>query len=255
MSLTTSDEHEVKFAPEDDEDLVRYKALSVAAIASLVLALFSFLALTYWMLLLVPVVSIVLALVALRRIAANPSQLTGRVPALLALALAVFFGSWGLSHDVSRRLLIGGQARRHAEQWLELIQAGRLHEAHELKLSVSERKPLGADLEDAYRRDREQSQTPTDGLPDPFTQFMDMPLVKEISGQGPRGKVQFVRTLGINQGWSDDEVNLLYRFDFEENGAAKSFQFSVLMKRRVDADTDQGQWQVFSFQKLFEPLY
>jgi hypothetical protein len=73
-----------------------YRALSGAAIAAGALALLSPLAFFGWWLAAVPVTGIVLALVALRDIAARPGHLTGRPLAIAAGCGSAVFLAWGL---------------------------------------------------------------------------------------------------------------------------------------------------------------
>lgn len=74
---------------EYDEDIHPYRALSKSAVFCLVLGLLSFTALMAPVMLVLPVLSILLGLVALANLRRYPAELSGRLAALIGLALSV----------------------------------------------------------------------------------------------------------------------------------------------------------------------
>jgi hypothetical protein len=82
-------------APFADNSVITYRALSSAAVASLVIAALSFVALFDWSLGVVPLISIALGFVALRRIQKSPLELTGERLALAGVVLASMFLATG----------------------------------------------------------------------------------------------------------------------------------------------------------------
>ncbi len=68
-----------------------YRALSTAAVASLVLGMLSILALLDWWLALIPIAGVILGIAALRKIRKQPEEYTGRGAAIAGIALGVLF--------------------------------------------------------------------------------------------------------------------------------------------------------------------
>ncbi len=66
-----------------DDGFVAYRALSKAAVMSLVLAFLSLLGLVFPTLLVLPIVGVILGFIALKNLRRYPNELTGRVPAVI----------------------------------------------------------------------------------------------------------------------------------------------------------------------------
>jgi hypothetical protein len=81
--------------PELDDDDYNpadaYRALSTPAVASLVLGVFSILALLDWWLALIPLAGVILGLVALRKIHNQPQEYTGHGVAIAGIVLGILF--------------------------------------------------------------------------------------------------------------------------------------------------------------------
>ncbi len=93
---------EAGLSPVAEEDYSQYRALSVSAVASCLLGLLSITSFLGWALIVIPVVGLLVGLIALWRIRANPTELTGRTIAWagIALSLAFMFGGAGyLTYD------------------------------------------------------------------------------------------------------------------------------------------------------------
>jgi hypothetical protein len=90
MSLVADHNYPAQFADEP-----HYRALSPAAVASLVaggLSIASFLSPLFWV---IPVLGVLLATVAIQRIRSDPENITGRKLALAGLLLSAVFGGLG----------------------------------------------------------------------------------------------------------------------------------------------------------------
>ena len=79
----------------DSQEYAHYKALSSAAVASLIVGILSLLAFLYIWFAALPVVGLLLGIAALKKIRANPDELTGTFVAKTGLALCVAFGISG----------------------------------------------------------------------------------------------------------------------------------------------------------------
>lgn len=83
-------------APADEhEDFEQYRALSTAAVASLLVGLMSCAAVLDWSLVAIPWIGVPLALFAIVKVRRNPGELTGGGVAKAGLALCLFFGVAG----------------------------------------------------------------------------------------------------------------------------------------------------------------
>ncbi|MFZ5830645.1 MAG: DUF4190 domain-containing protein [Planctomycetota bacterium] len=72
-----------------------YRAVSMAAVASLILAVLSFLTAFGWIFVILPVLGLAVGWTALKRIRQNPQELTGRGLAWAGIALSALIGSLG----------------------------------------------------------------------------------------------------------------------------------------------------------------
>jgi hypothetical protein len=93
MSIAVDELHETE--TDDAVEYARYKAVSTAAVASLVVGLLSLLTFLDFWFAFIPVVGLVLGAVALKKIRANPEELTGEPVAKLGLALNLVIGIAG----------------------------------------------------------------------------------------------------------------------------------------------------------------
>jgi hypothetical protein len=80
------------------EEYSRYKALSPAAVATLILGILSLMAFLYVWFVAIPIVGLLLGIVALKKVRANPEELTGEAVAKAGLALCVAIGIAGPSY-------------------------------------------------------------------------------------------------------------------------------------------------------------
>ncbi len=78
-----------------DSDYEQYRALSTAAVASVIVGLLSPLAILDWTLVVVPIVGVLVSLVALIKVRRNRAELSGETLARVGLALSLVFGIIG----------------------------------------------------------------------------------------------------------------------------------------------------------------
>jgi hypothetical protein len=116
----------------ESEQLLQYRSISSLAVVALLFGLASPLALVNPLLLAVPLAAVILALFALRQIAANEEVLSGRNLALVAVFLGVTFLFFTPVRLATRYEILKGHARELAEAFLDLLQKGQLYEAHQL---------------------------------------------------------------------------------------------------------------------------
>lgn len=228
------------FSSEVDEELLGYRTLSWWAVAALLLGLLSVTAVFSSRLVVLPVAAVALSIVALRTLAANPTQLIGRKAALAGLSLALLFGTWSVTHAAVRRHLLFAEARIHAQQWLEMVQAGRLLEAHQLHLPQESRRSPGTPLEAFYNQDREGKQA--------METFFRQPPLKELVAAGPGGTVRFQRDELIeseqNIGTQLDTITQRYVLDYREDDQPRTMEFLLTLTRKYRREHDEFRWEV-----------
>jgi hypothetical protein len=81
--------------PPHDRPFVRYRALSVAAVASLVFGVLSAATFFHWAMIFVPATGCLLGFIALRQIEQAPEEMTGRALAIAGLATSLGFWTLG----------------------------------------------------------------------------------------------------------------------------------------------------------------
>jgi hypothetical protein len=250
------DGSQVKFSAADEAELAAYSKPSVQAIVALLLGLLSPIALIHPLYWIVPLVTVVLSLIALRKIASSDGQLTGRTVALLALGLALLFGAWASSRHYSRQSAVFGQARQYSQAWLDLVLAGRLYEAYELHLSSSSRHPPGTSLEEIYGEislpleapvnERPGGFNPTSQPKESFLHFFTTPPLSRIVTVGARGQARFAGNdqLQYDNLTHSDLIFQKYTITYDENGQQQSFGVVVALRRVVARGSTDALWYV-----------
>lgn len=106
-----------------------YRSVSPLAIAAAIVGGCSAVALMTPLAWMVPLIGIGLALAALADITRSGTTKTGRLLALIGLALAVGFGSQAVSSSIVERWILGHRARATATTWADAVRSGRMADA------------------------------------------------------------------------------------------------------------------------------
>jgi hypothetical protein len=231
-------EHDERPAGEAAE-LGTYRSLQSLAVLTLVLGVLSCLALFSRLFWIVPLVTLILGVAALRLLAANPEKI-GRKAAIWGMALALLFGAWAPSRQLSRQWWLAGQARTYADAWMELVRQKKLREAHQLHGGVGQRVGEGVSLDEYYRKDR-YAQLNYDAF------FVAEPL-KTFSELTGAVQVEFERIEGSESSLGSDSVTVRYRVTYDRDGQQQVLPIRVILKRKLDDRTGDYQWFVESVQ-------
>lgn len=150
-----------------------YRSLSTLAVVGCVLGVLSGVAWFSPLLLVLPVVALVVSVMGLRQIAANPDLYTGRPLALVGVALAVIAFTMVNANRLVTSWLIERQATAVAEEWLQRVRTEQFDAAYELSRKQPE------------QPDEFSSLTPKDDTPDDRH-----PLIRqwEIIAEFPQGE-------------------------------------------------------------------
>ncbi len=247
----SSTEREAKFTDFDAPLELDYRPLSRGALVSVPLALLSFLALltpVFWFL---PLVSTIGAGLALRSIARSEPKPTGRWLALTMFVLSVVLLGFAPARHLSARSLVVAQARNYAEGWLALLAENKLHEAHQLTLSVGERQPPGANLVEHYRQklaeggeQRRMMMEVVDPHND-FEMFRAADPVDKLLAAGNNLQATY-RSASIAEGTDAKPVTVVeLNYDVRLSASGESIlPIMIAMEREVDHNSGQAHWRV-----------
>lgn len=233
MSFASSDP---QISSLDEKPLTGYRGISVAAVLTLALGIASSLALVHPFLWVVPLITIVTAVAALRAISIEGSNLTGRGLALAGMSLALLFGLWAPTRVISRQWQLYHQGQVFAEEWLDLVRAGKLQEAHQLALPRAERQPPGTKLETVY----EQSED----LKKRFKNFFAEKPVKTMAARGDQATYAYAGGMGVSpREFLTEHIALGYTMRYEDNGQPRTQPLRIVLDRD-ESDTSRFYWRV-----------
>ena len=234
------------FFDETSEDLDLPRAISWAAVSSLVLGAASCTvllnALAYPLLCSLPILSVVLALVALRQVQQAGPRLLGRKAALGGLALALLFGTWGVTQAAVRQARIFDQARGHALHWLQLVQSGRLSEAYVLHLPRESRLAPGVALDTVFTSDREKHEA--------LRAFFDDATLRKLIQVGPSAQIQFEGNERLDGEWAAKQrveyVTQRFALKYSEDGRPQTLRFTATLVRKKHPASGEVSWELQS---------
>jgi len=225
--------------PESDA-IPEYPSVSRLAVLSLVLALVGCGAIFSPLPICAAVAAALTAAAALRSIAHAERPMLGRKAAVAALLISVLATAWGITWRVVREQVIFAEARQQADKWLQLVQAGRLHEAHQLHLAHENRQAPGADLKQYYQNEREARFD--------LESFIRSDPLRRIIDAGERGAVRFVSYEDLanepQMAQTTDAVALRYALDTPGDGQAEPLVFLVVLARKVAAGGVEADWEL-----------
>lgn len=267
--MTLTGEPTAQFSELEPEDLEDYRPLNRSSLVAFVLALASPMALTHPAMGLIPALGIVFALVGLRQFRDPEVKHTGRILAVLALTVCLFFLSWAIAREASRKRNLYTRSRIFAESWFNLLQAGKVNEAHQLTILEGRRAARGQSLETYYQRRESKREeirqqqvdpaAPGDAAqmmemmePSPYDQlqeFLNRPLMKRITEFGPNA--QFIWRANVRAGpagHNTERIELLYDVRGRSNQQTLTIPFTITLERTTISG--KADWRVETVQEL-----
>ncbi len=241
----SSASHQPHVSSLDETAVSTYRSISLAAVLALVFGCASALALIHPFLWVIPAVAVVIAIVALRGIAREGANLTGRGLAITGLVLALFFGSWAPTRIVTRQSHLYRQARPYADQWLELMRAGKLYEAHQLMQIAGERQKPGSSLEVFYKNSSDARKQ--------LDHSFELKPALTIRNQAGDATYEYLGGDGVSseEGGHIEFVSLRYLMRYEEHGLAKETPVRIVLQR---GDSEQPGVYYWSIRTIVDPL-
>jgi hypothetical protein len=188
----------------DDQTLAQYSAVSRPALLALFLGFASALVLVSPILLVIPLAAAVVAIVALRQIAAGNGQYTGRWLATAGISLAMLFLGWGISREWTRQAVLVRHAEQHANEWLQVVRDGKLQRAHQMTHPPFQRLHSDEAIAQFYNSNQDAGQQLQSFFADePLKSFLAMPK---------NGTFRFVAMAEHSRHGFTDEVLLEYEY-------------------------------------------
>lgn len=234
--MTPSESHAQPFRLSDapDADIARYHALSVLAVAGLVLGLASPSAVLDPLLWAAPICGAIVSTAALWRIAQN-SFLTGRGLALGGLWLSVVFAAAGPSDWLVHRRLLRNEARQFAAVWFRDLQRGQPQKAYQLTLPPAQRQPRNDALWDVYRNNPRWRKE--------LRLYVQAPLQRTLLALGPKATARYWGCGGQVAADGAEMVELVYAITYDDPPGKKTF-FANLGLERLRLENGQADWRL-----------
>lgn len=234
----------MNLAASDDASISHYRSVSWAAILAMLLALASALAIANPLFLVLPLAALAASLYALRQIAANSELLTGRSLAIAALFLSIFFLVFAPARLWMRSRVVQEKGQELADAFLDLLQAGKLQEAHQLaQIKYITPRP-------------DESMTPGFDpkklTPEDFREFEKTQTIRNMR----RLEFKFTYRLeGVESGraYGDSELLVLrYRIVPDSGDEKKSFPVWISVARTVEPSAGMATWKLVDMQHVLK---
>jgi len=226
-----------------EPELTQYRAISLWAMATLFAGLTAPLALVGPLLWWVPLVAIPLGVLAFRQLRQPDPRYVGQTAAIAGLCLAALFFGWAISQRLSREARIAREAKQLADDYLQLILAGKIPEAHQIQSLPARRQANEANLEAYYAAQVEAGRD--------LANFRNSEPVKSLTGQQGKIEVQFAEVVRHTVEGLTDYVTLRYEITAGQTPGS-SGSLWITAKRDSHADTTGSDWQIASL-TLSEP--
>lgn len=199
MTALTADE-----LPLEEE----YRPLSALCVVALLAGLASPLSLVHPLLVVVPLASAALALVALRSLATAAQPVTGQRLAVAGLCLAMLFLGWGIAKRLHHRAVVRASAREFADDWLRVLATGDRYRAHQMHAAREFRVDPHAQIEQLYAINASATSS--------MNTFFENPAVQKFLAAGRGVKFRFVEVARQSQNQLADIVVLRYEIEAKD---------------------------------------
>jgi len=227
-----------------DDDIAEYRAMSVSAVAGLILGLLSAVALVDPLAWLIPLGGVLLCVLALQRIARAAPALIGRKAALAGLVLSVLFGTAAVADRMTYRALMRSEGQRFARLWFDLLAQRDPKKAFQLTLAPRERHPLDEGLTQFYREGPRWHRMLLD--------YVERPVVRTLLALGKNAVVRYYGTGGQETEGQRDKLYQVFAVTFDDAGRKTTFCVGLTL-HRIELENGQAVWQVYDTHTDFKP--
>lgn len=185
----------------DLPELAGYRTVNVAAVASLLLGLAAFLVWVSPVLGLIAIAGVVVSVLALRQFAAEPERYAGRPLAVAGLCLSMLFLGAGAARSYVRQSTFFALSEQFARNWIQLVEAGQILEAHQLRQYPDRRAAVGTDLAAYYKAHDEVQKD--------LVAFETLPQIVNLKKEKSEWRLDQVRRLPADYREDDAELSFL----------------------------------------------
>lgn len=164
-----------------------------------------------------------------------------RLLATLGMVASILFGTWGLSHHLTRSRYLEQQSVDFGREWIDLLQQRRIKEAHQLSIPPERRATDMVLMEDLYKSNAKMSES--------YRTFEASPLVKQITDLGQRGAVRYdgVENSEIMEGY--DVIHQNYTITGIPGMNAKSISLTLSLRRLKPSAARTSHWEIANFRQ------
>ena len=251
MNQPSHDPAEIGFGDRVDVDQIDYAKVSRKSILSAVLGVASLLALVSPLFWVIPLIGIALSIAALSEIRASGGPLLGQTAARVGLALALLFGTAGVSRQTTHRWWLERDSRQIGQLWFQLLSEDQPQKAYQLNMRPLSQQPLDSDLWEYYRN------VPKSG--NGLKQFVENPFVRTLLALKGKAKVsywateQYDRFEGPLMAPTRERIGQLFAVTYTDKGRKTTFFARLDIDRVVDAETREVGWRIVSYQGGVRP--
>lgn len=212
-----------------------YRAFSPWAFLALGFGLCSWLAFLTPLFWLLPLASVIVGIFTWRFLQANRDRYVGGPMVLAGLAMSLLVLGWAPARQFSRMAVLEAHGRRVAEQFIELVNQGKLQEAHEWHLQASARAPYETDLKTYYAADPNKERV--------LNEFFNASAFKQWLRMGRSAKAKFVRVSSAFVFSEQEEILFEYLVEGSIDGKPVEQQTFIIIGR--DKIEGKNQYELF----------
>lgn len=239
MSILRDSPH---LTDHDDGTVDEYRSLSGWAVAALILGLLAPLALANIWLSLIPLAGIVVAVIALVRMAVLAPALTGRKSALAGLFLSVLFASAAAADHLVYWQAMDREARRFASAWFAFLADDQPHKAHQLTLMPRYRQPLDNRLWEYYREG--------DPWREELEGYVEQPVVGKLLELGDRARTRYDTTEASGRDAHSIAVRQRFAVTYDDADQGRTTFFVRLGMQRLPLEHQQAAWRMMHVEEV-----
>lgn len=242
MPVSSSPQTEPRDLEQPADD---YRAVSALSITALLLGLCSVLALIHPVLWLVPLAAVLIAWLALRRIAVASPPLLGRKAALIGMTLALIFGLSAPIQDWLHRRVLRGEAIELADEWFTALRQNKPDYAVRLSRhptsKASRERPPTADSADR------------DGLLTEVKRVVREQPVELLLKLGNKAHVRHYQHEAVWWDERNEGARDIYVVTVGKGSEAVSFFVRIGCLRSQDLASGEWQWQITKHELIVYP--
>jgi hypothetical protein len=241
---------------ETSEEVPASPPVSGLAVACTIAGVLSLLAVFHPALVVIPLATLVLAVLAWRQIHQHEPPAIGKKGVQVAVLLAVFSGVEGPTHALALRAWLIRESRVDAERFLALLQASAPQRAFQLTRDPNVRLPVderadsflamaGGDqfLWDAIAKDADAREN--------FEGFVNRPAVRAIMELGKQARLRYYSSPVVQKRFGNYQVHHLYALTWEKDGKRRTIFLVVQLERQHLRNTRGAAWVVTD---IFAPV-